>query len=70
MASVTPATPAPSGLRPYKVPKRRHWAISFLIQQPLGSAGELLTELSRDLGSVLRFVDAVLELDPLARPQQ
>lgn len=38
------------------------------LSQPVTSAGEMLTELSHDLGSVLAFVDTVLELDPLHAP--
>ena len=39
------------------------------LSQPVTTAGgDMLTELSHDLGSVLRFVDAVLELDPLVPP--
>jgi hypothetical protein len=36
------------------------------LSQPVTGAGEMLTEVSRDLTSVLRFVDTVLELDPMA----
>ena len=40
------------------------------LSQPVDSGGEMLVELSRDIGSVLQFVDAVLDLDPLNRPPQ
>ena len=40
------------------------------LSQPVSMGGEQqLSELSRDLGSVLRLVDAVLELDPLHGPE-
>lgn len=35
-----------------------------------GSAGALLDELSRDIGSVVHFIDAVLALDPLNAPAE
>lgn len=38
------------------------------LSQPITSAGEMLTALSHDIGSVLAFVDAVLALDPLHAP--
>ncbi len=52
----------PTALRPYKVPKRRHWAVSFALRQPLGAAG-LLVILVMAFGGI--FAEFVAPYDPL-----
>jgi peptide/nickel transport system permease protein len=53
----------PTTIRAYTVPRRRHWALAFLVQQPLGSAG-LLVILA--MGFAGAFAELVAPYDPLA----
>ncbi len=47
---------------PYKMPKRRHWALAFVVQQPLGAAGLVVILV---MGFAGAFAEWVAPYDPL-----
>ena len=53
----------PSRALPYKIPKRRHWALAFVIAQPLGAAGLVVILV---MGFAGIFAELVAPYDPLA----